>query len=102
MSFIRFGRISCFPEFLKKMSDCEYTWRISFRNVNDESSLSLVTNFNSKYAFTIFTLSFTVYCFRSIGVRIQCFVVSIFENKKKSILEIARIQSGNILLAHPV
>ena len=41
-----------------------------------------VTNFNSKYASTIFTLSFTVYCFRSIGVRIQCFVVSIFENKK--------------------
>ena len=40
MSFIRFGRISCFPEFSKKMSDCEYT-RISFRNVNDESLLSL-------------------------------------------------------------
>ena len=26
MSFIRFGRISCFPEFSKKMSDCEYTY----------------------------------------------------------------------------
>ena len=61
-----------------------------------------VTNFNSKYASTIFTLSFTVYCFRSIGVRIQCFVVSIFENKKIYFGNSKDSKSGNILLAHPV
>ena len=37
-----------------------------------------VTNFDSKYAST-------VYCFRSIGVKIDCFVVDIPENEKRNL-----------------
>lgn len=39
------------------------------------------TDFNSKYTSAIFILYSTVCCFRSIWVRIHCFVVDIAENE---------------------
>ena len=52
------------------------------------------TNFDSKYASTIFTLSLTVYYFRFIKEKIQCFVVDIPGNETEIfvILKILRIQ----------